>query len=159
MDREKRKDLLEVIGFVAVIGSLIFVGIETKNSSEQTELNTRAVEIAAYQQLMSNISEVNALSIMSDQAAAIIAAMRDWPETNVHAQRVSSAFFQQFRHGDMAYFMFERGVIDEDRLRSSLRPLPLYGESGRSFWRQNKGNFVESYQQYIDRLLEEGFWG
>ena len=159
MNREQRKDLLEVVGFLAIIGSLIFVGIETKNSSEQTEVNTRALEIAAYQELMSNISEANALSIMSDEAATVFATMRDWPESDLHVHRVTSALYQQFRHGDIAYFMYERGAIDEDRLRSSLRPIPLYGETGRSFWEQYKGNFVKAYQQYIDMLLEEGFWG
>ena len=159
MDREQRKELLEGIGFLAIIGSLIFVGIETKNSSEQTAVNTRALEIAAYQELMSNISEANAMSIMSDEAAAVFATMRERPEPDLHVHRVTSAFFQQFRHGDIAYFMYERGAIDENRLRSSLRPIPLYGEAGRSFWEQNKGNFVKAYQQYIDTLLEEGFWG
>ena len=69
------------------------------------------------------------------------------------------AFFMQFRHGDMAYFMYERGVIDEDRLRSTLMPLPLSGESGLRFWKEGgKDVFVERYQRYIDALIEEGFW-
>ena len=59
----------------------------------------------------------------------------------------------QFRHGDMAYFMYERGVIDEDRLRSTLRPLPLAGETGIEFWNRNKFVFVERYQQYVDPYI------
>ncbi len=58
----------------------------------------------------------------------------------------------------MAYFMYERGVIDEDRLRSTLRPLPLSGETGIEFWNRNKFVFVERYKQYVDALIEEGFW-
>lgn len=158
MHREKRKDLLESIGILAIIGSLIFVGIETRIASRQTELNTRAVEIAAYQQLMSNITAANAQSVTSEEAAAIIAAMREIPESELTSSRVSSAFFQQFRHGDTAFFMYERGVIDETRLQSALRPLPLYGDSGRSFWKGNKHNFVPAYQDYIDTLLGAGFW-
>ena len=143
---------------MAIVGSLVFVGIETKNSSEQTELNTRAVEIAAYQQLMSNITNANAQSIMSAEAAAIIAEMRGLSESERESTRVNSAYFQQFRHGDMAFFMYERGVIDEGRLQSSLRPIPLYRERGRDFWQRNKRNFVKTYQDYVDALLAEGFW-
>lgn len=158
MEHEKRKELLEGIGILAVIGSLIFVGIETRLASKQTELNTRAVEIAAYQELMSNITAANAQSITSAEAATIIAAMREVPESAVTSSRIESAFFQQFRHGDIAFFMYERGVIDEARLQSSLRPLPLYGERGRAFWDRNKQNFVPAYQNYIDALLADGFW-
>lgn len=63
-----------------------------------------------------------------------------------------------FRHGDIALFMFEHGAIDEARLRSSLRILPLYQGAGRTIWQRQKENFVESYRDYVDRLLSEGFW-
>lgn len=158
MDREKRKELLEGIGILAIIGSLIFVGMETRDSSRQTELNTRAVEIAAYQQLMSNIAAVNAQSITSEEVAGIFAAMREQPESDIASRRISSAFFQYLRHGDTAFFMYERGVIDEARLQSSLRPLPLATKTGLSFWEENKFNFVPAYQDYIDALIDDGFW-
>jgi len=51
-----------------------------------------------------------------------------------------------FRHGDIALFMFEHGAIDEARLRSSLRILPLYQGAGRTIWQRQKENFVESYR-------------
>ena len=54
--------------------------------------------------------------------------------------------------------MYERGVIDEERLQSSLRPLPLYTESGLLFWEENKYNFVPACQNYIDALIDDGFW-
>lgn len=147
-----------MIGFLAIIGSLYFVGVETQNSAEQTALNTQAVEIAAYQELTSNISEMNAIGIGDEDAAAIFVQMRDGVLGDVDAHRLQAAFYNQFRHGDMAYFMYERGVIDEDRLRSTLRPLPLAGATGIEFWTRNKFVFVERYQQYIDALIEEGFW-
>lgn len=158
MNRQQLKDLLEGIGFVAIIGSLYFVGLETRNSTKSTELNTQALEIAAYQELINNISEMNALAVQSEEAARVMLRMRGRMPSELEATRLLSAFFMEFRHGDIAYFMYERGAIDEDRLRSTLRPLPLYGESGRAFWSRNKVNFVASYRQYVDRLLNEGFW-
>lgn len=158
MNREQRKDLLEGVGIVAIIASLIFVGIETRNSTAQTELNTRAVEIAAYQQLMANITAANAQSVTSEDAAGVIAAMREWSDSDVYSWRIASAFYQQFRHGDIAYFMYQRGVIDEDRLLSALRPLPLRKQKGREFWANSKVSFVPAYQVYIDSLIEQGFY-
>ena len=158
MNRQQWKDLLEGIGILAIVGSLVLVAVETRNSTKSTELNTQALEIAAYQELINNISEINMLSLQSRDAAEIILRMRDGAPDRLDSSRLNSAFFMLFRHGDIAIFMYERGVIDELRLRSALKLLPLSGESGRLFWAQSKDNFVSQYQQYIDRLLLEGFW-
>ena len=157
MSRQHWKDLLEGIGFVAIVSSLIFVGLETQNSSEQTALNTRSLEIAAYQELMNNIAEINVMNIQSAEAAEVTAPI--FGASDVKAWRSASALYLVFRHGDIAYFMYERGAIDGDRLRSALRILPLSTEVGREFWNRQKFVFVEPYQNYIDRLLDDGFWG
>ena len=47
MARKNWKDLMGVVGGVAIVASLIFVGIETRNGAIQAELNTRAMMIAA----------------------------------------------------------------------------------------------------------------
>jgi len=158
MNRQKWKDLLEAIGFLAIIGSLYFVGVETRNSAKQTALNTQAVEIAAYQALTANIAEMNAIGLADESAAAILVEMRDGPPDGAQDMRLLSALFMQFRHGDIAYFMYEQGVIDEARLRSTLRPLPLRGPTGLDFWNSNKFVFVRGYQQYLDALIEEEFF-
>ena len=69
MSRQAWKDAAEAIGFLAIVASLIFVGIETRNSTHQAELNTRALEIAAYAELQSNIEAFNALGIESAESA------------------------------------------------------------------------------------------
>jgi hypothetical protein len=158
MNRQQWKDFLEGIGFLAVIGSLVFVGLETQNSARQIALNTQATEIAAYQALVFNISDMNAIALADESVAEIMSEMRDGTLGKTRDLQLASALFMQFRHGDIAYFMYERGVIDENRLKSTLRPLPLDGPTGQTFWNQYKFAFVEGYQRYIDRLIEEDFY-
>ena len=158
MNREQWKDLLEIIGLLAIVGSLVLVAFETRNSSRSTDLNTQALEIAAYQELINNISEINMVSVQSEEAAEIILRMRDGDPSQLESSRLNSAFFTLFRHGDIAYFMYERGAIDESRLKSALILLPLVDESGREFWADRKGNFVPQYQEYIDKLILDGYW-
>jgi len=61
----------------------------------------------------------------------------------------------RFRHGDMTYFQFERGAIDEPRLRSALGPLLdiLNSEYAQDFWERNQRNFVLAYRDYINNHL------
>ena len=157
MKREQWKDLLEGIGFLAIIASLVFVGIETRNSTQQAELNTRALEIAAYQDLIDNISELNALVVESPDVASFMYRIftTDEPFTEEEQFVFTRAMFLRFRHGDMAYFQFERGAIDEERLRSVLRPINMGEPRVQEFWARYKRNFVESYRNYIDGVIEE----
>jgi len=157
MKRENWKNLMEAVGGVAIVASLIFVGMETRNSTIQAELTTRAIEITAYQDLIDNISDMNALTIENEYVARLMYKSLNSAEelTPLEAFRLSRAFYLRFRHGDMAYFQYERGAIDEDRLRSVLRPLNLGNPTTRKFWEQNQENFTMGYRDYLNALIAE----
>jgi hypothetical protein len=155
--REQWKDWLEGTGYVAIVASLIFVGIETRNSTKQAALTTQALEISAYQELMDNISEMNALVIQDPEVAEFLyKSYRTTEElTNLEEFRLSRNMYLRFRHGDIAFFQFERGAIDEARLRSALEVLNLGNPRVREFWDQNQLKFVASYRNYINGLIDE----
>ena len=116
MQREDLKNVLEVIGGVAISASLIFVGVETRNGALQTEQNTRAIEISAYQDLIGNM---------------------------------------RLREGDMAFFHYERGAINEEQLKSVLRPLNLGNPKIQQFWNNAQQNFAGGYRDYVNQIIAE----
>lgn len=154
MTREQWKDALESVGIIAIIASLIFVGIETRNSTQQAILTTQALEITAYQELMTNIEEMNTLTMHSDAAASTMARIWD-NEGNLEDFRQTRAIFLLLRHGDMAFYMYERGAISENRLRSALAPIPLTNPVVRDHWEKYKSSFAMDYQDYIDALISD----
>ena len=158
LERKNIKDIAEAIGFGAIILSLYLVAVETREATEQTRLNTQALEIAAYHSLIDSISDMNKLVVESEEAAGVVLAMRSVDELHIDEYRVSSAYFNYFRHGDIAYYMYERGVISEERLASALKPLPLYSDAGRAQWQRVKTVFVDGYQDYVDNKIADGFW-
>ncbi len=107
---------------------------------------------------MESIIENGRVTWESESAAQITAMMREKESGDLAERRLRAALYVQFRHGDMAYYMFEKGAITEERLRSALRPLPLYGPTGRTFWSSAKASFVDSYVDYVDSLVAEGFY-
>jgi hypothetical protein len=153
--REKWKTLFESVGLVAIVASLVFVGIETRNSTQQAVLNTRALEIAAYQDLMDNIADLNALIVLDPEIAALSYKANRTQEvlTDLEQYRYTRVLFMRFRHGDMAYFQYERGTIDEARLQSALQILSLDSPAVWTFWEGAQHNFVESYRNHINRLI------
>ena len=157
MTREKWKDLLEGIGFAAIVASLIFVGIETKNSTKQAALTTQAIEISAYQDLIGNINEMNVLALQDPEVAAFMLKVFNTSDelTDLEKFRFNRTAFHRFRHGDMAFFHYQRGVIDEDRLRSVLKVLRLENPRVREFWEHAQNIFIPSYRDHINSLLAE----
>ena len=157
MTREQFKDWLEGIGFAAIIASLVFVGIETRNSTQQAILTTQTLEITAYQDLMDNISNLNTVAVEDSEVAALLLKAFDTTDelSELEEFRVNRNLFQRFRHGDMAYFQFERGIIDETRLRSTLQVLRLNNPRVREFWERNEMNFVDSYRNYVNEIIKE----
>jgi hypothetical protein len=152
MTRQQWKDTLEGVGVIAIISSLIFVGIETRNSTKQAILTTQALEISAYQELMTNIEELNTISIQDDTVASVMAKF--WGETgDSDAFREKRAFFLLFRHGDMAFYMYQRGAIDENRLRSALGPIQFSNQLVKNLWNENRSVFSEDYQAYIEKIM------
>ena len=65
--------------------------------------------------------------------------------------------FLRLRLDDMAYFQYERGVIDEERLRSAIGPLrgTMRSRAAREQWQNGKGNFVQSFQDFMDEYISE----
>jgi hypothetical protein len=157
MTREQRKEWLEGIGFAAIIASLVFVGLETRNSTKQAALSARAMEISAYQELTDNIADLNMLAVQDAEVATFLQKALETSEelSDVEQYRLYRNFFSRFRHGDMAYFQFERGAINEAQLRSVLQVLLLSNSRALEFWDRYQNFFVESYRNYVNQLIDE----
>jgi hypothetical protein len=153
MNRQRWKDLAEAIGFTAVIASLLFVGIETRNSTKQAELTTQALEISAYQALMSNIDDLNKVLLQNPDLAPMTADIWSSDPADPKNYEMRRILYILFRHGDLAYFMYERGAINKSRLDSALSPVPIYSEVGREFWGRSRQSFSPGYQAYIDEII------
>ena len=151
------KDVAELIGIGAIVASLIFVGIETRNSTEQARLTNRALEIAAYQDLMDNIGEWNMAQMQDPELAMLVKKAREAPDqlTELEQYQMSRSYFVRLRHGDMAYFHHERGVIDDERLASALEILNFSNPGMRAHWKRTRLNFAEAYRNHIDSIVDE----
>ena len=151
--------VLEIVSAVAVVISLVFVGLEIRNSSKQTEQNTQALQITAYQDLIGRIVEMNAIGIEEATNIESLIALKAPSEQQIG--KLNNFLWIIFRHGDMAYFQFQNGAIDEERMLSAMAPLlaRLNYPYVVQRWNSVKEFFVPSYRQYVDnhiKLLRSG---
>ncbi|HAU69506.1 MAG: hypothetical protein P8I38_07805 [Arenicella sp.] len=146
---------LEIITATAVVVSLVFVGMEIRNSTQQMEQNTRSLQVSAYQDLISRIVEMNAIDI--DKATSIdILASKEFLDAT-QTQKLNSLLWILFRHGDMAYFQYESGSINQERMISAMAPLILRLQNPKIVerWKQIRNVFVPSFRAYVDDQISE----
>ena len=146
---------LEIISAVAVVISLVFVGFEIRNSTEQTEQNTRALQVSAYQDLINRIVDMNAIDIEDGTSIESLISL-EAPNAQ-QAQKLNSRIWIILRHGDMAYFQYESGSISEERMLSAMAPLldRLEYAQVRRHWNEVKWAFVPAFQSFVDEYLAE----
>ncbi len=151
-----RGRVAEVASAVVVVLSLTFVGLEVRESARQTELNTQSLQVSAYQDIISQISAINVLNIEHPELQQHIAGVSSISElAAVPQSQIGNYYFLMARHGDMAFYQYELGMLTEERLESALGILnfmicdPRY----REYWTVIRGAFVASYQDFIDARI------
>ena len=166
MDNQKLQTwalIAEIIGGLAVVFSLIFVGLQIQQGSKETALNTRAIEVSAYQDLIAQIMAINFNSQNNPQLRETIAAAQTNGELSSEDERrlYGSFVLNLVRHADMAYFQYQKGIIDEERLNSALGIFISQlscSEPALRIW-NGTSSPVEEFRSYINRRLEEANCG
>lgn len=143
--------IAEVIGGVAIVISLGVVAYELNKSAQQTA-------VSSYQELMANITHLNETVIANPMLfEALPKSINDPDSLSVEEERLLFFYYMSiFRHGDMAFFQYQSGAIDQERLDSALRIVTqrLRAEFVNKFWQSQKQLFVQEYQDYIDEFVK-----
>lgn len=150
--------LTEIISALAVVITLIFLLVEIRQNTEQSKLNARAVEIAAYQDLISQIHDINSLFIENPDFSELLVRFNNGETlTESEENQISRYCWSLIRHGDMAYYQYERGAITEERLLAALGPLNEMRviPQMRDVWDRRRDGLAEGYQNYIDHYFAE----
>jgi len=116
--------LAEIIGGIAVVLSLIFVAFEIRQSSQETAMNTRAISVAAYQDLIAQIITINNAAVTDAELIDIIRRGLEGtidPVTEPNdAERFLRYRINIARHADLACFQYQQGIINRERLSATL---------------------------------------
>ena len=167
-DRNLQKWALvaEIVGGAAVILSLIFVGLEISQTNEETALNTRAIEVGAYQDLINQMNSMNMQLFVNPELAELYRQLinNEIPVDETDTTQIRSFISYSSRHSDMAFLQFENSLITEDQLFSVMIPLRqiLRTEFGRNDWSQ-RTSLRDEFRAYVkDQMAidrpDEAFW-
>ena len=120
---EEYSFIAQIISALAVVASLIFVGIGIRQNTEQGKLETRVAQVNAYQDLVSQVLDINSDLMTSPELMDVIYRARsDEPLTEKERMMVTQFVLSNFRHSDMACNQYRQGLITLEMMRSIMAP-------------------------------------
>ena len=149
----------EILGGAAVVLSLIFVGFQIRQSSLQTEQNTVALEVSAYQNLVALMNDMNMEMYRDEYLASLNFRFGRDEITSDDPDYPRLVFYIGYvtRLSDMAYLQYERGLISETQLVSTYGPLKqvLRSDIGLERWSRLKvnRNLSLSFMNYVEENI------
>ena len=146
--------LAEIFSALAIVVSLIFVGIQIQQSSELSQIN-------AYQSIRQSINSLNELVISNPEFASVVVRARYDEELLPSEQRQLQSFgFSLFNLGDMAYKQYESNLISEDELLEMLSPIGYWigdlkytNQQWRAMARDESGSLDRGFVAYVQENI------
>ena len=148
----KLKSALEALSVVAVVLSLIFVGLEVNESTRATRSATAAETTAIiaewYMSLGGDLQSSSALRRFVADPQSVTPDERFQAVMNIHALMLIL---------QSSFYLEEEGTLSPQIHRSMTKAMT--SEPGvRYFWEQRKPIFVnENFIAYIEQLLADGY--
>lgn len=108
----------EIISAIAIVASLVFVGLQIKQ-------NTDASQVNSYQILASQIIDMGTLIAQDETLAEAYrkSNVANQELSDLESTRLTLMFIGMIRHGETAFLHYKMGFIDEGQLQAVLTPL------------------------------------
>ena len=138
----------ELLGGLAVIGSLIYVGIQVRH-------NARSVEAATHVQMLQATSAMNVMVVGHDDVADLVRRGQDDPASLTPTEWARFVEFAYMRFGvwEAAFLNHSKGTIDRETWlawdggsRNTAR-----GPGYERFWAEHGNGMAPSFQRYVER--------
>lgn len=141
---------IQILANVAVLASIVVLGIELRQ-------NTRAVELAAAQSYLAGGSDLD-LRIATDPqlAALLIRSSGSEPLSATEALQMERWNYAVFRQWETAYYLRSIDALDENlwlAYRNEIRTILLRSSHMIAYWSSSRGSFATGFASEIDAIL------
>ena len=145
----------EIVSALAIVLSLIFVGLQVKQGSEQTAANTEAIRSQVQQSLMKADQDLLLFSASHPRTLKVDSLTEDNEENaELRAQR-GLMFVAMLRTREYYWRQYRQGLLDEDTYISYVNATCQNIQDSKfvmSVWKELSGSSRYFPQDFIDEL-------
>lgn len=149
----------QTIAVVAILASLIFVGMQVRQNTKQSEQANTLARAQNRRELVSQYKDV--FKIASEKPEAL-AQIRECHQNYNNAPPEAQLTFAHYTHQffimlEQALYLKMEGLLDDTTLESVANALlvTLAMPGGRQFWEQSKLTYNADMRSHVDLKLEE----
>ena len=147
MSLEQAAYLSQVVGALAVLGSLMFIGVQLRQ-------NTRSQRVVAVDSLAAAIAAINVPAMESPAIGeALSKAVQDWGSATREQRIIAHIFlFSFFKLHENAWYQRKAEVLDESQWIGWETSLRLYYHSEgvkTGWWPYRRGAYSPEFQSYL----------
>ena len=147
MNREKWRDLLELVGFVAIIASLGLVALELQQ-------NTAVTAAQAMLELNSAFDDSYRARAQYPVLAQLIQDGHENPDelTDLERNQFAAWLRADMNNAEAAWVYYENGLIAEDTFDGSISGMcsRVITNGGRRYWEDEGKYFAAKFRRRID---------
>ena len=144
------RTIVEIIGFLSLVGSLAFVGVEIRE-------NTSAVRGATNQAISDQVGELMLTIATDDNLARLVKRLYDGETQDqfdpVDDMRLYMTIMTGLRRVENIFLQIEDGILDDrafDRIGLSF----YRSNYGQEIWQANKQFFDREFVPFFEKLLK-----
>lgn len=154
MSLEQAAYLSQVIAALAVLASLVFIGLQVRQ-------NTRSQRVVAVSSLAAAIAAINVPAMESPSLGeALSKALHDWGSASREQRIVAHYFlFSFFKLSESAWYQRRAQVLDASQWTGwETLLLAIYHSEGvkTGWWPRRRNAYSPDFQAYLGRTVEPG---
>jgi hypothetical protein len=147
-------DLSQVVSALAVVASLVYVGVEIGRNTDASRAATRQ-----------SIAETDFLYVSSTLDAALLVEAETRYEAGVELSATDRFILRErqhlnFRIFENAHFQYRAGLLEPEtweRYRWIISRLLALNEPAQAMWERFGSSFDESFRAEVEKIREEPF--
>ena len=157
MDRERRREVFEAIGLLAIVASLVFLAIEINQNTNALYGQSRQSVLEAAQ---------NELFILVEHPEISLSVVKEGPLTPEENVRLDAYLAATLRAREYAFLQYQDGAIDKEQWDAeiSVTKSIMNAERVRKWWSiVGRNNSSPEFSEFVDSQVivepvTEGGW-
>jgi hypothetical protein len=156
MTLENFANLAEVIGVVAVLASLIFVGVQIRQNTVQAKDANRLARAQMHQQIADGFTQVMSFMTQVDNKVIEDLFLDGDPKALSRAdlQRFTATMMGLWKHLENVFYQQKEGFVSEAYWQSTCNyiSLMIMRPGARWWWEERKAVFASEFVEFVDAL-------
>ena len=154
MTLQELANLGEFLGGLAVVASLLYLGLQIRQGNRQVEQNTRSLQASTHQAIIGDLNRFRSMLIQGDALGRIyLQGLEDpsrlTPEEQFRFRGLMQTLFAnlELQHKSRESGLFALDSQDATVLGVALAP------GARAWWAQARYLYDSDFQRYVDELI------